>query len=648
MAAHAGPKLPPDGDPMPADRILHAAGVARSVNVSTDMIDLRDRYYTPSLQPLQQFVIPDPTDLNIRDQRDDPACTGFALAAVIDQQCLQMFGVPPRRVSARMLYEMARLHDDLPDEVQPGSTLRGAVKGFFHNGVCALDSTLQLLEYPFPGAPPWRLTADLARRAREISLGAYYRLHHEISDYHAALAEVGALIASARIHDGWAAPGGEIAPSGRFRGRHAFAIVGYDQQGFIVQNSWGPAWGGYVDDQSRTIPGLARWRYEDWFENVEDAWVLRLAVSAPQAFDLKFARSHATFRDRTAAASDARPRRQDVIGHYLNLDDGDFVTTGRYAQNCETVAETARLLSADRHDPLKPPYSHLLIVAHGALTHADGVALRIKAWRKTFQNLGIYPVHIMWETGFNSDVVDVVRDLLLKTRERMGTDAKHTDTRLETMARPLGRKLWRDLKTSAALTFDPGKDGGKAIRLLMKKAAERENPMKFHFLSVSAGVLLLDGLTATARASGHSIESANLMAPACSLAHYASAIHPEIGCTIAQVRQYNLTESRELADTLEMYSRSLLYLVSGALETAPNTPLLGLARDLNERSEKMKAEWPLNHEIIYAGRDSSRCDSHGHTGFDRDRKTMNDLLATIIGRKPAPSEGFSKSTLSGY
>lgn len=628
-------------------RRLQAAGEARSLNVSKDLRDLRDRYYAPSLQPLRPMVLPDPADLNIRNQHDDPACTGFALAAVIDQQCRQMFGLPPRCVSARMLYEMARLHDDLPDDLEPGSTLRGALKGFFNNGVYSLDETLNEFEYPAPGHSPWTLTADMAHRAREISLGAYYRLNHEISDYHAALGEAGALIASARIHDGWAAPVGEIGLSGRIRGRHAFAIVGYDQLGFLVQNSWGTGWGGYVDAKSRTLPGIARWRYEDWFENVEDAWVLRLAVSAPQAFDMKFARSHAMFRD-PAAATDTRPRRQNVIGYYLNLDDGALVKAGRYAQTCETVAETARILAAGRNDASKPPYRHLLIIAHGALTDGDGVARRIAAWRKTFQSLGIYPIHVMWETGFNSNVVDVLRDLLLKIRARVGSEACHTDAQLEAMARPLGRRLWRDLKRSAALAFAPNTEGGRALRMLMKSAAEPPHSMSIHFASASAGVLLLEGVLAAARGGGHRIASAALMAPACSLVHYDEAIRPHIGATIKQVRQYILTENRERADPLDIYSRSLLYLVSASLETDPATPLLGLARNLDARNAAAIAAWPAAHEVIRAGHTPARCDSRTHGGFDRDRSTMNDILAQIISRRPSTAEGFSNGDLTGY
>ena len=34
-----------------------------------------------------------------------------------------------------------------------------------------------------------------------------------------------------------------ITRKGRADGGHAVAIVGYAEQGFIIQNSWGPGWG---------------------------------------------------------------------------------------------------------------------------------------------------------------------------------------------------------------------------------------------------------------------------------------------------------------------------------------------------------------------------------------------------------------------
>ena len=52
----------------------------------------------------------------------------------------------------------------------------------------------------------WILSYEMAREARETRLGAYYRLQPDISDYHAALNEVGIIYASAQIHDGWEKP----------------------------------------------------------------------------------------------------------------------------------------------------------------------------------------------------------------------------------------------------------------------------------------------------------------------------------------------------------------------------------------------------------------------------------------------------------
>ena len=43
---------------------------------------------------------------------------------------------------------------------------------------------------------------------------------------------------------------------------HAFALVGYNAHGFIVQNSWGESWGNL---------GFAILGYDDWLDNGRDA-----------------------------------------------------------------------------------------------------------------------------------------------------------------------------------------------------------------------------------------------------------------------------------------------------------------------------------------------------------------------------------------
>lgn len=610
---------------------LRAAGDTRQLIVHRDVDDLRDRFYTPALFALKPSVVPTADDLIIRDQCATPACTGFALASVID--CQRLRAGSSARVSAGMLFEMAKLHDDYPDDKVSGSTLRGALKGFFHNGVC-LETDAPREKTAHFG---WELDIATAEKARTISLGAYYRLNHEVNDYHAAVNETGALIVSASIHSGWANPKkGQIRYNTRFEGRHAFAIVGYNESGFLIQNSWGNKWGG-----AEGLEGVALWTYQDWFENVEDAWVLRLSVSAPKAFDLKFARNHQALGTSDATSVNRAPRRLDIHGHYLHLDDGKFVRSGRYAQNPKAVDATVTLLQENDH------YRHVLFFVHGALNSTNSIALRIKAWREVFKKNGIYPIHIMWETGFNNELVDVVNDLLLKTKERMGDNSMHISNRLEELARPLGRKLWRDLKTSAALicSDEQKMEGGEAIKKLICAARDRPTDLSIHFSSASAGVFILPELMRLVSKCKCHVRSANLFAPACGIKYYENNIKPLLGKDLDVINQYSLIDRRESNDSLSLYSKSLLYLVARALEDEDETPLLGMEKGVELLR---KGNFSPLHKVYFAGRDTAICDAKTHRGFDRDIKTMNHMLETILGTKPKKSHRFSSSILSGY
>jgi hypothetical protein len=85
-----------------------------------------------------------------------------------------------------------------------------------------------------------------------------------------AIAELNGICASAVVHDGWIEPkimrrDGETMHviarpvNANQLGGHAFALVGYNEAGFLVQNSWGDrlgqAWLCHV-----ALRGLARLR----------------------------------------------------------------------------------------------------------------------------------------------------------------------------------------------------------------------------------------------------------------------------------------------------------------------------------------------------------------------------------------------------
>ncbi len=203
------------------------------IEANEDYPDQRDWIYRPTLNAiLPEFSYP--KDLVILDQGTEGACTGFAVAASIN--LLNEKTDQNKKVSARMLYEMAKRHDEWNGEQYSGSSLRGAIDGWRHMGVCDDEA------WPYSNNPKYRgdLTLQRARNAQTNTLGAYYRLKPEIADYHAAVNETGVIACSSKVHKGWKNPHSgiiEFTSNSVQIGGHAFAVVGYTNQGFWVQNS---------------------------------------------------------------------------------------------------------------------------------------------------------------------------------------------------------------------------------------------------------------------------------------------------------------------------------------------------------------------------------------------------------------------------
>ena len=289
-----------------------------------------------------------------------------------------------------MLYEMAKRNDEWAGSAYEGSSIRGAIKGFFRNGVC-LEATAP----DNPGVKDWVLTFDMAKEARETRLGAYLRVEPDISDYHAALNEVGVIYASAQIDSNWKSPKkGYIDPGGSPQGGHAFAIVGYDEKGFWVLNSWGKTWG---------KSGIAHWDYVDWAVNIMDAWVLQLGVRAPDAFG---AVPRVAPSGTSGLFGFGDPNRGDIIGHFINIDDGRLVTDGKYGSPTEEeMRETVKRLTAPDANNSKG-FEHLIIYAHGGLNSLPDEAKRIAVWKQNdiFARNKLYNFHLMWGSGFIDEV----------------------------------------------------------------------------------------------------------------------------------------------------------------------------------------------------------------------------------------------------
>src|SRR5690606_26859437 len=183
---------------------------ARRTSTKKDPADLRDRpYQPPPLSLPDEF--PASADITgyfstytkaglILDQGQEGACTGFGLACVVNYLRWRKLGLPQKldSVSPRMLYNFARRYDEYEGEDYDGSSCRGALKGWFHHGVCFEE------DWPYQSADLVPPRYGYARRAVSNTLGVYYRIDTQcITDMQAAIHEVGAIYVSSYTHDGW-------------------------------------------------------------------------------------------------------------------------------------------------------------------------------------------------------------------------------------------------------------------------------------------------------------------------------------------------------------------------------------------------------------------------------------------------------------
>jgi len=588
------------------------------LNAISDLPDVRDLLYQPALTAVKDFIDP-PDDLFILDQGQEGACTGFGLAATINH--LYQRTEKERKVSPRMLYEMARKFDEWEGEDYSGSSCRGAMRGWQNMGACADD------RWPYRNGHAGELTADRAKDARNTTPGAYYRVSKRKEDYHTALNEVGVIYASAQVHRGWNSSqmrGARILQHPEPTGGHAFAIVGYNSEGFWVQNSWSSRWG---DN------GVALWSYQDWQENISDAWVVQLAVPTPNAFAPSVFRAGAgSSHGRTQFTLFKSPQRGEIAGHFVHIDDGNFHTKQKYFSSLADIQETAQLIDDSEK------YQHLVFYAHGGLNSPKASAMRIAAMKQTFKANGIYPYHFMYDTG----VLEELKDIILRRGRRdddraeglFGNLVDHWDRALENATRVPGRALWREMKSGARQPFKATKAGSKTLQTLVPVAIGKG--LKIHVVGHSTGAILVAHLLSRLQQQQPQLKiaSCSLMAPACTLKDFADHYAPIIGTAnnqfgIDDMAIYNLSGGLELDDSVGgVYRKSLLYLVSKSFEEKRSEAILGMQLHNGNINEQLTFHYSTGEK----GNKVTKSSTHG--GFDNDPATMNDILKRILGKKP--------------
>ena len=641
----------------------------RWLNVRPDPIDFRDRFFEPGMRSLRSRLAPDPAlldEIPVRNQAATKACTGMALATAIDLLLWRRWREDegeaderPKPVSAWMLYEMARAFDEFPDDGLFGSSVRGAIKGFFHNGVC--DEAPQHLEnMPIER---WRLTVDRAKAARNVSLGVYMRLRHVLLDHHTALNDIGVLLVSARIHAGWredqlAEDGAVIPfdPEAPSLGLHAFLIVGYDSKGFLVRNSWGSTWGGWVDKGGKLWPGIAHWAYEDWQRNAIDSWALRLAVSPPDQFNAVGGQHSA---GGIAAPSLSRtPPRITINGHYLNIADGRLVPSGVFNSHLDSVRETADLLAGSER------YRHLVVIVESGLDSIETMAHRAAVLTPYMKALGVYPVFVFWRQDVFRLTAELLEDRARRLEARSGGFAALTSLLLDRFAKEFMPPVWRTFEGEVERDFSTtDKTRGEAwpaLETLLDGARRNADPLQLHFVAHGTGALwlnrLLQRLAETDALAGaeddpvamrrEAIATIDLLAPICSPESLRGLLGALWGSPMRKVAEgapapvaiYTLAEAADADDRVGAFEGSFLELARRAfpIDGAEPSESSGRCAVLGHASEAVgfSRRTDTHRFIVCEDPINSTCRSHG--GLASDVQVLSHILGRIRRSAPTP------------
>ncbi len=607
--------------------------------VVPDRLDLRDRPYMPAVDEAPSPVMRPKVELPVLHQKDTNACTGFALSNVVNFLLRISRREASVEVSPFMLYSMARRYDEFPGSTaDSGSSLRGAMKGWYKHGSCR-RALWRGLKMPPPAATPesdWWLDAALR------PLGAYYRVDtRSVTDMHVALSEVGVLYASVVCHDGWLEGMNQKPVKGSYwtipeqtaapnDGGHAFIILGYNETGFIIQNSWGTEWG---------TGGQAVLTYQDWTENAMDCWVGQLGVVTEQHKALAKAVTLRTKQKKVQLASDTILRNRELSPFIIDMENnGELSKSGTFRTQPSDVEalvnfhidEARQRWGLGKNDP-----ADVAVYAHGGLTDEDTAANTAAKWIPKLYEAQIFPIFFMWETDLWSTLKNRLEDLVLglpkPTAGLFDQLARFWNQRLERLLAPVGSAIWGEMKQNADAISSLNRSGA---RILYDRASKStgfaRSRVRLHLIGHSAGSIVHSYLVDHLGRLGWNFESVNFLAPAVTVELFSDKALARIkDGTVKQFRTFHLTEAAEQQDPtcrpILGYGRSLLYLVSESFENGIPTPILGIEKHFKEHIGSLK----LKNVQSWSAPTTGITSSTTHGGFDDDETTMKSVISLI-------------------
>lgn len=330
--------------------------------------------------------------------------------------------------------------------------------------------------------------------------------------------------------------------------------------------------------------------------------------------------------------------------HVVNLRNGGFSESGIFHTDGGDLdrifgEELPRRIAALPEGQSLP----VVLYAHGGLVDEKS-GLLIAANQVPWWNAnGCYPIQFVWESGLFESLWDILKGQRDLTRGFAADAKEFWEQGVELFARNAGgRRIWSGMKSAAASAFEHDAAAGTVVaKRIAALAPEHSSKVRLFAVGHSAGSIfhahLLNKLAAL---QAPSIEKLFLFAPAITTADYKRLIAPLVGKYIRKVMMFTMLKDYELHDTCtSAYHKSLLYLVSHALEENKNEPILGL-------EECIRADGDLSRCFGLGGAAASDCSvvwsqttarrgprasrSTTHGGFDNDVATMESVMREIL------------------
>ncbi len=237
-------------------------------------------------------------------------------------------------------------------------------------------------------------------------------------------------------------------------------------------------------------------------------------------------------------------------------------------------------------------------------------------------------------------------------RFRTGTDHDPLPTAVEELLRAaylaeIGAFAWSEIKEKAKNMWiddgpapsEKGHVGGYMLRRL--EALQKARPeVTIDLVGHSAGSIVICAMLAAIKEQKRAIKIRNVvfLAPAARLDIFKATVTAP--APFDRFRLFTMTDGAEKSDKLvgPIYPRSLLFLVSGVFEDKPDTPLVGMARHITERTSSADASYDdVRHWLAADCRlilspsadeapDGLRTKAAHHGDFDTDPATLASLL----------------------